>query len=122
MAFYPGGKIVTAGFGFGMGNDFAVARFDTFAPTAAAASISGKVSRGKLGIGIRNAIVHVTDQKGIIRTARTNQFGYFRFKGIEVGQTLIINAFHKRYQFNSQVINLDDSITNLKIIAQFEWF
>jgi hypothetical protein len=87
------------------------------APTAASASISGKVTLSN-GRALLRTTVHITDQNGDTRTATTNQFGYFRFDDIEVGQILIINAFHRQYQFNPQVIQLDDSITKLIITPQ----
>jgi hypothetical protein len=91
--------------------------FNLLAPTAASATISGKVLSPS-GRGVSSAFVHITDQDGNIRTTRTNNFGYFTFEDIEVGQTLIFNVYNKRFQFNTQVINFDESITNLRIIAQ----
>ena len=80
-------------------------------PTAASVSISGRVSNGKRGVS--RAIVHITDQNGNITTTRTNQFGYYRFTDVEVGQTLIVNVFHKRYQFDTQVVSVNEELTNL---------
>jgi uncharacterized delta-60 repeat protein len=118
VAIDSAGRIVVAGSANnGTDPDFAVARYLNLAPTAASATISGKVLSPN-GRGIPRTIVHLTDQIGNIKTARTNQFGYYRFDDIEVGQTVILNAYNKQYQFNSQVINLDDSITGLNIIAQ----
>ena len=94
-----------------------IGSFELLAPTAAAAEISGRVLTSA-GRSIPRAIVHITDQAGNIRTAGTNQFGYYRFKGIEVGQTLIFNVFSRRYQFETQIVNLDESITNLNFIAK----
>lgn len=86
------------------------------APTAATVSISGRVSDGRRGVS--NAVVHITDQNGNIRMTRTNPFGYYRFNGVEVGQNLLINVFHKQYQFTPQVITIGDTIENLDFTAQ----
>ena len=99
----------------GSGNLADIGAFEVQAPTAAAVTISGRVSSGKRGLP--NAIVHMTDQGGNVRTARTNPFGYFRFYDIEVGQTLIFNVFHKRYQFNPQVISLMEETSELNFTA-----
>ena len=93
--------------------------FEALAPTAASVSISGRVSDGRRGVS--RAIVHITDQNGNIRTARTNQFGYYRFEDVEVVQTMIMNVYHKRYQFNPQVVTVNDSLTNLNFTAQNNW-
>lgn len=119
MAIDSAGRLVVVGYSDVNGNDdFAVARFENLAPTAASASISGRVSSSGKGRGVSRAIVHLTDQNGNIRTARTNQFGYFRFDDLEVGQTVILNTFHKQYQFDTQVLTLNDSITGLIITPQ----
>lgn len=90
--------------------------FNLLAPTAANATISGKVLSAN-GRAIPRAVVYLTTQNGESITARTNQFGYFRFADIEVGQTLIFNVFSKRYQFQTQVINFNESISGLTLVA-----
>ncbi len=82
------------------------------APTAANVSISGRVLTVN-GLGIPHSIVNFTDADGNIRTARTNQFGYFRFDDVEVGQTYIFQVSAKGYLFAPQVINVGDSISGL---------
>lgn len=87
------------------------------APTAAAASISGRVSTDT-GRGIFNAKVRVTDAStGEVRTVQTNSFGYFSISELPVGLTYIIETKAKNYQFNSQVITLFEDVTELNIIA-----
>lgn len=87
------------------------------APTAASASISGRVSTNA-GRGIFNAKVRVTDAStGEVRTAQTNSFGYFSLSELPVGSTYIVETQAKNYQFNSQVITLFEDITELNIIA-----
>jgi hypothetical protein len=88
-----------------------------FAPTAASVSISGRVLSAK-GRGVPNAVVQITGLDGNIRTARTNQFGYYNFTEIEAGQTLIVNVFHKRYQFDTQVVTVTEDLTDLNFMAR----
>ncbi len=100
----------------GTGNLADIGSFEVQAPTAASVSISGRVSNGRRGVS--RATVHITDQNGNVRTARTNMFGYYQFTDIEVGQTLIINVFHKRYQFDAQVVAVNENLLNLNFRAQ----
>ena len=86
----------------------------TLAPTAAMVSVGGQVLTAN-GNGLSRARVTLTDTNGTTRTAITNSFGYFRFDAIEAGQTYIISAFHKRFQFinQTQVVFVGDEITDL---------
>lgn len=90
---------------------------ETLFPTAAGASISGRVIFGK-ELGVTNATVYLITMKGLTQTARTNQFGYFMFEDIEVGQLIILSVFHKHFQFTPQTLNLTDAVTGLNIPAQ----
>lgn len=87
------------------------------APTKAPANISGRVLSPK-GLGVPQAVVQMTDQNGNVRYSRTNQFGYYRFTEVIVGQTLMFNVFSKRFQFATQVVNFDETLKGLNFIAQ----
>jgi hypothetical protein len=71
----------------------------TNAPEAAAASVSGQVLSG-IGSGISKAHVTITNQNGESQTVLTNQFGYYRFDEVEVGETYIFTVRAKGYQFS----------------------
>lgn len=90
--------------------------FETLIPTAGTATISGRVLNGKSGIP--NAQVYLTGQNGVQKTATTNSLGHYSFDGIEVGQTYIVSATSKFYQFNSRVINVMDEAANADLIAE----
>lgn len=84
----------------------------TFAPagpTAAAVDVGGRVLTAG-GRGIFRAIVRLTDGAGNVRQAYTNNFGYYRFSEVEVGQTLVISVKSKGYRFGqpTQVISLTE--------------
>lgn len=85
-------------------------------PTAASVNIGGRVMTSA-GRGINRARVTLTDGNGITRTALTNVFGYYRFDEVEAGQTVVVAATAKRYLFSSQVISLDDNLTDLNFAA-----
>ena len=86
-----------------------------FAPTAASATISGKVMTAN-GRGLPRAIVSSTDGFGNIKIARTNMFGNFRFTNIEIGQTYIFEVSAKGYLFAPQIINVQDNISGLNFL------
>ena len=86
-------------------------------PTAATATISGRVLSPN-GRGISRAVVHITDQEGNILQARSNQFGYYHFEAIPVGETYIFNVYNKQYQFETRVVNISENLTNFDFRAQ----
>jgi hypothetical protein len=86
-------------------------------PTAGEASISGKVV-SSTGRPISNAIVRVTAVDGNQMTARTNQFGAFRFQGLTSGHSYALEAAAKGYRFVPRLLQLNDSVGNLQIVAE----
>lgn len=85
-------------------------------PTAALVSISGRILTPR-GQGIPRAFVTMIDQLGVTRTARANQFGYFRFNGIEAGQVVILNGVSKGFEFSPQVISVSEDIQQINLRA-----
>lgn len=88
-------------------------------PTAAAATISGRVLTAQ-GRGITNSIISLTNPAtGEVLVARSRAFGYYSFKNAAVGQTYILTITSKRFVFNpnSLVINLTGDLTNTDFIA-----
>lgn len=89
---------------------------ELISPTAASASISGRVVTAT-GRGISGARVTVTDSNGEAQTALTNPFGYYRFADLPAGETYVVNARHKTFSFAAQAISLLDNVTELSITA-----
>lgn len=87
------------------------------APTAAGVSVSGRILTSGRN-GIRNAVVTLTDQAGITRSAITSAFGYYRFDDIAAGQTVVISVASKRYQFEPRAVDVSDNVIDLDLIAQ----
>ncbi|MGB7202480.1 MAG: carboxypeptidase regulatory-like domain-containing protein [Pyrinomonadaceae bacterium] len=88
------------------------------APTAAAVSITGRVTTSN-GQGIRNARLTLTAPDGTRRTAITSTFGYYAFDGVEVGQTYVLEIASKRYTFENatRVFSLQDKLTDVDFTA-----
>jgi hypothetical protein len=82
------------------------------APTAAALSLSGRVFASSGG-GLRNAVVFLTERSGLTRTARTTTFGYYRFEGIEAGQTIVIGVRSKLFRFEPRVVTLSEDLADV---------
>ena len=90
-----------------------------FPPSAALASISGRISTDG-GTGIKNVILSIRDaSNGVVMTTITGPFGYYSFDGLEVGQTYIISLTAKRFTFASSpmLITLDAEISGLDWVA-----
>jgi pimeloyl-ACP methyl ester carboxylesterase len=77
-------------------------------PTAATASISGRV------LGRIKATVRLTSANGEITTVRTSTFGYYKFDNLPVGETYIVQPVAKGVHFSPSnlVFNLDDIVEN----------
>lgn len=84
--------------------------------TAASVSIAGRVTE-TFGRGVSGARVALTDSNGNIRYAMTNFFGYFRFTQIAAGETYILTATHKRYEFFAQIVSVNDDRDDINFVG-----
>lgn len=104
----------------GQGGQFSVRggfwAFQPAAPTAAMVSVGGRVST-QSGFAIYNARVYFSDSSGTIQAAVTNGFGYYRFDGVEAGQTYIVWVVAKSFQFMPQAVAVNEELLDLDIIA-----
>lgn len=87
-------------------------------PTAASVSVSGRVLTAN-GRGIRNVMIIMTDSSGAIRTATTTSFGYYTFAEVPAGETYILTARAKRFNFTqpTQVVGVTEETTEINFIA-----
>jgi Concanavalin A-like lectin/glucanases superfamily/Carboxypeptidase regulatory-like domain len=94
---------------------FAIANFT---PTAANVSVSGKITDSS-GNGIARVRVSITGANGATRAATTNSFGFYRFDEILAGETYVISAASKRYQFSqpTQIILVNDALDGIDFTA-----
>jgi hypothetical protein len=91
--------------------------YSVFAPTAAQATVSGRVINS-FGRGLARVRIAVTNQQGETRFASTNQFGYYRIGELNTGETYIFELRSKTYQFNPLVLTITDNLDNLDFVAQ----
>lgn len=90
-----------------------------FAPTAASASVSGRVGTSD-GRGISNAVLSITNTRtGETRSARTGSFGYYSIGDLATGETYVLTINSKRFVFGnpSRVISLSDNAVDEDFIA-----
>ncbi len=88
-----------------------------FGPSAAAASIDGRVATST-GRPVASAQVLLTDRTGVTRVVFSNPFGYFHFDDISIGTTYILGATSKRYTFTSRTVSVEGNLAGLDLIAQ----
>ena len=85
-------------------------------PTAAQASVSGRVINSG-GDGLANISLFLSGPDGEVRSARSNQLGYFTFEGVGVGHTYLLSAFSKAHTFESRTVQVTDDVTDLNVEA-----
>lgn len=86
------------------------------APASAAASISGRVST-PAGLGLRNALVFLTDAQGVRRTATTSSFGIYSFADVATGGSYTLSVSSKRYRFSPRTLAVTGSLTDIDFIG-----
>jgi uncharacterized delta-60 repeat protein len=114
------GRVVIVGGTWNPNQMFGVARLQNLAPTAANASIKGRVLT-KFGRGISNAEITLqSDVSNEIKTVRTNSFGYYNFDDLQSGKNYILTINSKRYRFSqsSIFISLNEDFTEANFIAE----
>lgn len=87
------------------------------APTAATVSLSGRVLTNT-GAGLKGAVVKLADSQGRSVTAVSSSFGYYRFDDLAAGQTYILSAESKRFQFAPRVVSVTDDLTDIDLVAE----
>lgn len=88
------------------------------APTAASATVSGRVLRPS-GSGIYRTQVTMVDSEGQVRAALTNGFGYFQFTEVQVGGSYVFTVNSKEYQFKNptQVVTVNEDLTDVNFVS-----
>ena len=108
------------GFGRQGGTAVDIGAIEAVPPTAANASISGRVLTAD-GRGITN--VSITVSGGNLsepKVVRTSSFGYYSVTDLVAGETYIVEIRAKRYLFtnSTRVINLMEDISDQNFIAE----
>jgi hypothetical protein len=78
------------------------------------ASISGRAT-AENGAPINNALVVVIDNEGILHSARTNSFGFYRIEYIPIGENLTVVAGSKQYSFDPVVMDIHGDLTDVNL-------
>lgn len=89
-------------------------------PTAAGASISGRVTTAD-GRGVMNAAIVVTGNSlQQPKTVKTSSLGYYSIDGLQAGETYVVTINSKRYTFSvpSRVISLGDNVGDVDFVAE----
>ena len=90
----------------------------TFAPTAANVSVGGRVTTIG-GQGIRNVQLVLSGSNGVIRTAQTVTFGYYRFADVPAGESYVLTISSRRYIFSNptRILSVLDELTDIDFVA-----
>ena len=81
-----------------------------------AGSISGRVTT-PAGLGLRNAIVALTDAQGVRRTATTSSFGIYSFENVRSGDNYTIGVSSKRYRFSPRSLLVTGNLSNVDFVG-----
>jgi hypothetical protein len=79
-------------------------------------TVSGRVVTPD-GRGLRNAIVSLIDTTDARQNVATSTLGYYSFDNVYVGTGLTVSVSSKRYRFESRVINVTGTLSNLDFIG-----
>ncbi len=86
--------------------------------TAAGVGVTGRVLTSAGGRGLVGAVVRLTDQAGVSRVFTTGKGGSYTFDDLEPGQTYVITVSSRRFNFQPQVIQMNDSMSELNFIPE----
>ncbi|MEQ1604198.1 MAG: cytochrome c peroxidase [Pyrinomonadaceae bacterium] len=79
-------------------------------------SISGRVTT-PTGLGLRNAVVVLTDVLGVKRTATTSSFGVYQFSDIPLGNSYTMGIASKRYRFAPRIFDITGNLANFDFVG-----
>lgn len=94
-----------------------IGAFEVQTVTSAGVSVTGRVLTPR-GTGLFRAQVRLTDQQGNTRVVSTNPFGYYRFTGIEAGQTYVVTVFSKKISFDPAAVTISEDLTELNFVGR----
>lgn len=91
---------------------------DDFVPTAATATVSGRVLTTQ-GNGIRNTRITILFPSGETRTTLTSSFGFYSFSDVEVGAVYVITVSSRRFVFSQtvRVLYINEDRDDINFIA-----
>ncbi len=85
-------------------------------PLARDVSISGRVLTPS-GLGLRNAVVTMTDSAGNTRTATSSSFGLYRFDNVPANEIYTLTVRSKRYRFAPRTLTVNENLTEVDLVG-----
>ena len=79
-------------------------------------SVEGQVFTST-GLGLRNAIVTLTDAQGVVRTATTGSFGNSKCENVRSGETYLIGVSSRRFRFATRSIETTGNLTGVDFVG-----
>ncbi len=79
-------------------------------------SVSGRVTTPG-GLGLRNAVVSLTNSQNVRQTATTSSFGVYSFANIAPGEMYVIGVISKRYRFAPLSTTINSNMTNVDFVG-----
>jgi hypothetical protein len=89
------------GFQRKVGSSVDIGAIEIQAQSAAVVQIGGKILKPN-GRGLNNAIVTLTDEQGISRSAETDSNGRYSFDEVVTGKAYIVEVESRQYEYDSQ--------------------
>ena len=86
-------------------------------PAATGVEVSGRVLTPD-GRGLRNAIISLTDQNGVIRTVTSGAFGYYTFDNVRAGENYTIGVSSRQYRFGSRTLRVANDLADMDIVGE----
>lgn len=59
----------------------------------------------------------LTDANGNLRYAMTNPFGFCSFADVSTGETYVLTAMHKRFEFAAQIVSVTEERDDINFTA-----
>jgi uncharacterized delta-60 repeat protein len=94
----------------------AIARFLGNAPVSNTVTIAGRVST-PTGLGLRNAVVSLTDPTGSRRSVTTSSFGMYSFTDIPTGGTFTVSVSSRRYRFAPRTVTAAGNLSDVDFLG-----
>lgn len=79
-------------------------------------TVSGRVFTST-GLGLRNAVVSMTDSQGVRRTATTSSFGVYTFDDVPIDGTYIIGVSSKRFRFATRSLEVTGDMNDVDFVG-----
>jgi hypothetical protein len=85
---------------------------ETILDRQATAMVSGRVLT-PAGLGLRSALVYLTDAHGVRRVATTSSFGHFSFPNVPTAESYSLSVASKRFRFAPQSILVSGNMSDI---------